>query len=90
MVQLCSIVAIRFAWLEVLMSTTLTVRMDEKLKRDFAGIVEEIGLDVPTVIRMLAVQTVRQRRVPLSLSAAQESPDTLDFLDSVRADWGEW
>jgi addiction module RelB/DinJ family antitoxin len=67
-----------------------TVRIDENLERDFVRIVEEIGLDAPTVVRMLIVQTVRQKRVPLSLSVAGETPDTLDFLDSVRADWGEW
>jgi addiction module RelB/DinJ family antitoxin len=72
------------------MSTTLTVRMDENLKRDFIRVVEEIGLDAPTVVRMLAVQTVRQKRVPLSLSVTNETPGTLDFIDSVRADWGDW
>jgi DNA-damage-inducible protein J len=70
------------------MSSTLTVRLDEDLKREFLKVVSEVGLDAPAVIRMLAVQTVRQRRIPLSLSA--DTDGTMAFLDSVRADWGEW
>ncbi|MDR0990527.1 MAG: type II toxin-antitoxin system RelB/DinJ family antitoxin [Propionibacteriaceae bacterium] len=75
-------------------TTTLTVRMDAELKQQFTTVVESLGLDAPTVVRMLAVQTVRQQRVPLSLSANLEvnssENETLDFLDSVRSDWGEW
>ncbi|MDR1188562.1 MAG: type II toxin-antitoxin system RelB/DinJ family antitoxin [Bifidobacteriaceae bacterium] len=74
------------------MTTTLTVRMDEELKRQFSTVVESVGLDAPTVVRMLAVQTVRDRAIPLSLTAqaAKGDSDTMGFLDSVRADWGEW
>jgi addiction module RelB/DinJ family antitoxin len=64
--------------------------MDSELKRQFTEILEEIGLDAPTAVRMLAVQTVRTRQVPLSLSAAQSEKDTMVFLDSIRAEWGEW
>lgn len=67
----------------------MTVRMDEELKEQFLAVISEVGLDAPSVVRMLAVQTVRQRRIPLSLEASQETP-TMDFLDSVRADWGQW
>jgi len=72
------------------MNATLTIRMDSELKRQFTEVVEELGLDAPTVVRMLAVQTVRTRSVPLSLSIAQSERDTLDFLESVRVEWGEW
>ncbi|MCL1839368.1 MAG: type II toxin-antitoxin system RelB/DinJ family antitoxin [Propionibacteriaceae bacterium] len=73
------------------MSTTLTVRMDTELKDKFAAIAASVGLDAPTVVRMLAVQTVRNRAIPLSLSApdAPEEAD-LTWLDAARADWGSW
>ncbi|MDR2896666.1 MAG: type II toxin-antitoxin system RelB/DinJ family antitoxin [Propionibacteriaceae bacterium] len=73
------------------MSTTLTVRMDEDLKKRFSEIAQSVGLDAPTVMRMLAVQTVRDRMIPLSLSAVPPN-DTqeLTWLDEVRAPWGEW
>jgi addiction module RelB/DinJ family antitoxin len=76
------------------MTTTLTVRIDDKLKRRFNSVVQTVGLDAPTVMRMLIVQTVNTGEIPLSLSSKPETQaaeeDTMRFLDSVRADWGEW
>ncbi|MDR0592744.1 MAG: type II toxin-antitoxin system RelB/DinJ family antitoxin [Bifidobacteriaceae bacterium] len=72
------------------MTTTLTVRMDESLKQRFTAVVESVGLDAPTVVRMLAVQTVRDGAIPLSLAASPPSDETMDFLDAARADWGKW
>jgi addiction module RelB/DinJ family antitoxin len=74
-------------------SATLSVRLDDKLKKDFLETISEVGLDASSVIRMLAVQTVKQRRIPLSLSAdcgIEAVGNTMDFLDSARADWGDW
>jgi len=65
--------------------------MDSELKQQFTQIVESLGLDAPTVVRMLAKQTVQNRAIPLSLSVdSTNKTDTLAFLDGVRADWGEW
>jgi DNA-damage-inducible protein J len=73
------------------MSTLLTVRVDENLKKEFNEIVTSLGLDAPTVVRMLIRQTVNQKTVPLSLSVKEVRGDsTMNFLDEVRADWGEW
>jgi len=73
------------------MKDTLSVRMDPELKKEFTEIVESVGLDAPTAVRMFATQTVKTRAIPLSLSAKSlEERDTMAFLDSIRADWGEW
>jgi len=65
--------------------------MDSELKQEFTQIVESLGLDAPTVVRMLATQTVQNRAIPLSLVAHDANEkDTLAFLDSVHASWGEW
>jgi addiction module RelB/DinJ family antitoxin len=71
-------------------NSTLTVRMDSDLKRRFTEVVEAVGLDAPTVVRMLATQTVATKTIPLSLSATRNERGTMDFIDSVRSDWGEW
>ena len=71
------------------MNSTLTVRMDSDLKREFAEVLDSLGLDAPTVVRMLAKQTVRNKAVPLALSVTESERDTLAFLDDIRADWGE-
>jgi addiction module RelB/DinJ family antitoxin len=73
------------------MNSTLTVRIDNELKKEFADIVNTLGLDPPTVVRMLIQQTVNQKAVPLSLSLQHgDANDTMNFLDGVRADWGDW
>ena len=73
------------------MNDTLSVRMDHELKKEFTEIVESIGLDAPTAVRMFAMQIVKTKAVPLTLSAkALQEADTMAFLDSIRADWGEW
>ena len=73
------------------MNTTLTVRLDPELKAAFSAIAASVGLDAPTVVRMLIVQTVRGRAIPLSLTAPdpREAAD-LAWLDETRADWGRW
>jgi len=65
--------------------------MDAELKAQFSAIAASVGLDAPTVVRMLAVQTVRQKAIPLSLKApdASESAD-MAWLDEARSDWGAW
>jgi len=65
--------------------------MDSELKQQFTQVVESLGLDAPTVVRMLAKQTVQNRAIPLSLSiGAPPRDNTLAFLEGVHADWGEW
>jgi addiction module RelB/DinJ family antitoxin len=73
-----------------MMNSSITVRMDSGLKHDFSHIVEELGLDAPTVIRMLVKQTVQAKRIPLSLSLVSQEEKDMRFLDNVRADWGKW
>jgi addiction module RelB/DinJ family antitoxin len=73
-----------------IMNTTLTIRIDAELKRRFVEVLDELGLDAPTAVRMLATQTVRTKTLPLSLSILQPEQGTLGFLESVHAKWGEW
>ena len=73
------------------MTATLTVRMDPELKARFSAIAASVGLDAPSVVRMLAVQTVRTRTIPLSLTAPDEAEQAdLAWLDEARAEWGAW
>jgi len=64
--------------------------MDTDLKAKFSAVAASIGLDAPTVVRMLAVQTVRDRAIPLSLVAPSQEEETMAWLDEARADWGVW
>ena len=42
--------------------SVLSVRMDEKTKREFAGFCEEAGMSVSTAINLFARQTLRDRK----------------------------
>lgn len=44
--------------------TTISVRMDESLKRDFDKICNELGMTMSTAITMLAKKMTREQRLP--------------------------
>jgi len=64
--------------------------MDPELKAKFQAVTAAVGLDAPTVVRMLAVQTVRTKTIPLSLTAAAPEEADMAWWDEMRADWGTW
>jgi addiction module RelB/DinJ family antitoxin len=73
------------------MNSTLTIRIDEQTKQEFTDIVNALGLDPPTAVRMLIQQTVNQKTVQLGhVLTDSDSGSTMDFLDNVHADWEEW
>lgn len=49
--------------------TTVSVRMDDALKRDFDAVCNELGLSMSTAITMLAKKMTREKRVPFEVSA---------------------
>ena len=72
------------------MNATLTVRLDEQLKADFNAVARSVGLDAPTVVRMLIVQTVRDQAIPLSLAVPDcGERETMAFLNEARPDWDD-
>ena len=48
--------------------TTISVRMDEKLKRDFDQICNVLGMTMSTAITMLAKKMTREHRLPFDAS----------------------
>jgi addiction module RelB/DinJ family antitoxin len=76
------------------MTATLTVRMDAALKNDFCAVVNSLGLDAPTAVRMLAKQTVETHRLPLSLSLKKPAfvpfkndKETLAWSEEMAGEW---
>lgn len=49
--------------------TTVSVRMDEALKKDFDAVCNELGLSMSTAITMLAKKMTREKRIPFEVSA---------------------
>ena len=48
--------------------TTVSVRMDDALKRDFVEVCNELGLSMTTAITMLAKKMTREKRLPFEVS----------------------
>ena len=48
--------------------TTVSVRMDDALKRDFDEVCNELGLSMKTAITMLAKKMTREKRLPFEVS----------------------
>ena len=51
-----------------LAQTTISVRMDETLKRDFDHICDDLGMTMTTAIIMLAKKMTREKRLPFEVS----------------------
>ena len=47
---------------------TVSVRMDEGLKKDFDKICDDLGMTMTTAVTMLAKKMVRERRMPFEAS----------------------
>lgn len=48
--------------------TTVSVRMDDELKRDFDAVCNDLGLSMTTAITMLAKKMTREKRLPFEVS----------------------
>lgn len=48
--------------------TTVTVRMDDTLKRDFDSVCSDLGLSMTAAITMLAKKMTREKRIPFEVS----------------------
>lgn len=47
--------------------TTVSIRMDDSLKRDFDSICSELGMTMTTAVTMLAKKMSREKRLPFEV-----------------------
>lgn len=48
--------------------TTVSVRMDDNLKKEFDSVCNDLGLSMTTAITMLAKKMTREKRLPFEVS----------------------
>ena len=65
-------------------STVVQVRMEESLRAEATSIAEQLGLDLPTAIRVFLKKMVAWRAVPFSLSLPAQSRSATDGLSAMR------
>lgn len=64
-------------------STVVQVRMDESLRADATSVAEQLGLDLPTAIRVFLKKMVAERAVPFPLSLPRERGTAGDGLSAM-------
>ncbi len=50
-------------------STTLQVRLPRELRDNASSVLEEMGLDLPTAVRLYLTKVAKTRRIPFPLEA---------------------
>lgn len=55
--------------------SVLSVRMDEKTKKDFASFCDQVGMSVSTAINVFMRQTLREGRIPFTVSVVTAAVD---------------
>ena len=48
--------------------TTMTIRIDDSLKRDFDKVCDDLGMPMSTAINIFAKKVVREKRIPFEVS----------------------
>ena len=67
--------------------TTLTIRIDDGVKKRFERLCNELGLNLSVAITAFAKESVRENRLPLSLRADPFYSDSnMNYLRKTAAD----
>ena len=69
------------------MSSTITVRVEDKLKKEAGDVFREVGMDMSTAITVYLKQVVRSNGIPFPVSA--EIPNALTLKAIQEAEKGE-
>lgn len=64
--------------------TNINIRMDEKLKRDFDNLCNDLGLTMTTAFTVFAKTMVRQQRIPFDISMNTPNAETVAALEEVE------
>lgn len=64
---------------------TLQVRVPDELRADADAVLEEIGLDMPTAIRLYLNKIVQTRSIPFDLRAGGAVVEVVDVDASTQA-----
>ncbi|MCL2604058.1 MAG: type II toxin-antitoxin system RelB/DinJ family antitoxin [Defluviitaleaceae bacterium] len=66
-------------------NTSISIRMDSDLKEKAENIIEQLGLNMTSVVNMLFNQIVREQAIPLSLSIKPKN-HVIDDLMLAKAE----
>lgn len=64
--------------------TSVNIRMDEDLKRQFDAFCSDVGMTMTTAICVFAKTAVREHRIPFEIKAGLESAETLKAMENAE------
>lgn len=66
--------------------TSVNIRMDEDLKRQFDAFCSDVGMTMTTAICVFAKTAVREHRIPFEIKSGLESAETLKAMENAEKD----
>ena len=66
------------------MSSTITVRVEDNIKKEAANIFKEVGMDMSTAINVYLKQVIRSNGIPFPVSADMPNADTLKAIKEAE------
>ena len=67
------------------MSSTITIRVDDKVKKEASSIFKEIGMDMSTGINVYLKQVIRSNGIPFEVTADIPNETTLKAIKEAEA-----
>ena len=64
----------------IMANATLTIRIDENLKREASEVADYYGLDLSSVTRAFYKQMVNTHRIPLAFAPEEPNAESLDAI----------
>lgn len=65
-------------------TTSMTIRIDEDLKKQFEELVNELGLNLTSAVTAFAKQAVREQQIPFKLSKNIPNEETCKAIENAR------
>jgi len=65
--------------------TSINIRIDEDLKRDFDGICDDLGLTMTAAFTVFAKTVVRRQSIPFEISKDIPNTETIAAIEEVEA-----
>lgn len=66
------------------MSTTITIRVEDKVKKEAGDIFKEVGMDMSTAINVYLKQVIRSKGIPFNVSAEIPNEVTLQAIKDAE------
>lgn len=66
-------------------TTSVTMRIDEKVKAELQELMSDLGLDMTTFFVMAAKQAIREQAIPFYISREMPNEETIEAFKEVDA-----